>query len=276
MSAGCFFVGHSNIAFANILYPDFASPAGLSLVGSATPSSGLLRLNPSSIDQKGAAWVTIPQQLNDGFESEFEFRISSPAGVTHPLGYNGADGFAFVIQNQNTSAIGVLNNIGYDDITNSLAVEFDTWANIGGITGLNLGDPGVANHVSIHTRGAAPNSLFESASLGMTTSIPNIRDGLIHRAKLSYVPGTLTVFIDNLVVPALVTPLSLTNLAGDNILDSNGRALVGFTGGTGGAFENHDIINWSLTTTPEPSTVAILAIAGFCLRLNRRGFRGSK
>ncbi len=139
--------------------------------------------------------------------------------------------------------------LGYHGLPNSLAVEFDTWMNQ---------EPGFldpnGNHISVHSRGTAPNSVSEAASLGQATNIPFMKDGALHTVSINYTPGTLQVFMDNLTNPVLTIPnLNLANLLS---LD-NGSAWLGFTSGTGAAVENHDIYNWQLGPAGVPTVPTI-------------------
>jgi hypothetical protein len=221
-------------------YPDFSSSAGLSLVGSAQSVDTRLRLTPADVTQAGAAWLSLRQPVGDGFDTTFQFQISD-------LGFGGADGFAFVIQNASNSpainggagALGFSGfAIGYAGIPESVAIEFDTWPN------QEFGDPN-DNHISIHTAADFPNSADESFSIGATTAIPDLSDGNVHTARIAYAPGTLQVYLDDLQNPVLTAPADIGALLN---LD-HGHAWVGFTAATGGAFENHDILNWSYTRT---------------------------
>lgn len=65
--------------------------------------------------------------------------------------------------------------------------------------------------------------------------------GNLHTARIAYTPGTLSVFIDDLEQPVLTVRVDL-----DTLLElDNGKAWVGITAGTGGSYENHDILSWS-------------------------------
>src|ERR1051325_4534708 len=104
-----------------INFANFSSTAGLSLVGNAAQSGTQLRLTSNASSQIGGAWFTTPQAVEGGFDTTFQFQITSQVG-------GGADGFAFVIQNSGagTSALGGAGGqIGYQGITNRLAVQFD-------------------------------------------------------------------------------------------------------------------------------------------------------
>jgi hypothetical protein len=83
----------------------------------------------------------------------------------------GADGFAFVIQNQDALALGRRGSgLGYEGIKNSLAVEFDTFFNE------DQFDP-YENHVSVHTRGwRQANSANHTNSIASSVEIPNLAD----------------------------------------------------------------------------------------------------
>jgi glucose/arabinose dehydrogenase len=226
---------------ADLTYADFSSTAGLNLVGSAARAAGnRLRLTPSLTARVGAAWYTTPQSVAAGFSTTFTFSISSPSA-------GGADGFAFVVQRAGTATAGGDGcRIGYDGIPASLAVEFDTYLS-GTCAAGTVSDPS-DNHVSVHTRGALPNSAMESASIGLSSAIPDLSDGAVHTVRIDYTPGVLFVFVDDLQTPRVAAPLDLaTTLPLDQ-----GRAWVGFTAATGGAAQNHDIRSWSLTEGPPP------------------------
>jgi hypothetical protein len=198
--------------------------------------------------QRGAVWTVNKQLIAGGFQSTFQFRISNIGGIIQatPFGWQaGGDGFAFVIQNFTIPVVGPpAGYLGYHGLPNSLAVEFDTWWN----SEPGFFDPN-GNHISVHTRGIAANSVSEAASLGQATAIPFLKDGALHVGRVDYTPGTLRVFVDNLAVPALTIPgLDLSSLL---ILD-NGSAWLGFTSGTGSAIEAHDILSWQFGQTSFP------------------------
>lgn len=226
-------------ASAQINYPSFSSVAGLNLAGSAGRVSNRLRLTPSSVWNSGAAWYSTKQPVRSGFVSLFQFQL------TEGVGNGGGDGLAFVIQNYSPTALGEGGGwIGYSTspnfyVANCAAVEFDTFYNA------ENADPN-GNHVSLHSRGTLPNTPDASSLLGTTTgTIPSMKGGGVHTAKVWYTPGNLSVYLDNLSVPILTVGVDLGTLLD---LDS-GTAWVGFTAGTGGAIENHDILNWSFTST---------------------------
>jgi len=240
--------GIDNHASADIFFPDFSTTGGLDIVSDAQIVDDRLRIAPAASYTLGAAWFNEKQSVYGGFQTTFQFQLTDQGGDTDPdNGTPGADGFAFVIQNSSAgvAAIGVLPNPGYDGIENSVAVEFDTFTNSG-----NMNDPN-GNHLSVHTRGLLPNDLHEDFSIAATTNIPWLKDGAVHTVSINYAPGLMEIFIDDLVTPVLVVSI---DLAATLNLDG-GRAWVGYTAGTGAAYENHDILNWAFYSQGPQSRV---------------------
>jgi hypothetical protein len=218
-----------------LLFPDFSTPSDLLFQGSAALVANRLRLTPAANSQTGAAWLDRKQLVQHGFETVFQFQISQPSS-------KGADGFAFVIQNNASPWLGNAGaGLGYSSVPNSLAIEFDTFQNPEAIDA-------DANHIGIHSRGSAANSTDESASLARVVPPVDLSDGQIHTVLVRYQGGQLRIFIDDLSTPALKLPIDLSTLIN---LD-NGRAWVGFTSATGGEFENHDVLMWSFRPNATP------------------------
>jgi len=252
---------------ADFLYADFSSTAGLNLVGNAAQAGNKLRITPATGSQVGGAWYTTKQPIEGGFQTTFSFQISDPGGDG-----GGADGFAFVLQNDSLSALGPDGTPGYGSkptentgILNSLAIEFDTFTNT------DLGDPN-GNHVSVQTRGTARNDINHAYSLGCATPGFALKDGGIHTATIRYVPNSMAVYLDDLQTALLTVNVDLASTLN---LDQ-GRAWVGFTAGTKAGWENHDIHNWSFTQAPEPSALVLLGagaagLVGCGLRRCSRG-----
>jgi uncharacterized repeat protein (TIGR01451 family) len=245
--------------------PDSSSPPNLDLHGSATTvppdSPTVLRLTPAQEGQVGSAWFHNLQPVAAGFSTSFTFQISN---YSNPP----ADGIAFVIQNSpaGTTALGGGGGgIGYQGIENSLAIEFDTFANPTDPEYPGDNQPPVAaNHVAIQSCGMAANTaVHQACELGLATTHVHMADGNPHSVRIDYTtnlptsPGCesclssyLQVTIDGHAVfeangvPVDLTQIGLTSLAQGQPLDS---AYVGFTGATGALFENNDILNWTFT-----------------------------
>jgi hypothetical protein len=216
----------------------------LVLNGSAVRMDQAVRLTSSRRIQAGSFWLAKKQNIQNGFGSVFQFRITDrgTAYDKNLIQDVGGDGFAFLIQNAGPRALGPPGGcMGYAGITNSLAIEFDTWDNhVSGQPWVR--DPN-ANHISVHAYLGEENHEFEADTLGLTANVPDMSDGEVHTIRIEYVPGNLAIYMDDLALPVLVVKVHLDQELG---LD-NGQAWVGFTAGTWDAFENHDILNWAFT-----------------------------
>jgi gliding motility-associated-like protein len=93
------------------------------LNGNATAASSIVTLTPAQGNRFGGLWNKNKIYLDQDFD------ISSKVFLGNEDG--GADGMAFVLQNQSISAGGAGGGLGYLGITPSFAVEFDTFNNGG-------------------------------------------------------------------------------------------------------------------------------------------------
>ena len=215
-------------------YADFSDTSELNLVFDAAAPAGTdnaLHLTPLVNNQRGGAWHTSKQLVSLGFTMTFDFQTTG----------NGSDGFAFVIQNDAVDAMGGGGGgLGYKNIPNSLALEFDTFQN-------GSSDPN-NNHVSVQTLGTAANSNDTANSVGYVTPSFDINDGNVHQVKVVYQPGTLDVFLDDFSSPALSVPVDLSTTLS---LDA-GTAWLGFTGVSGGTAQQQAILNWTYTPLADP------------------------
>lgn len=262
-------------------YPNFNSTAGLTLNGSAAqfpaPTPGapaqsptVLRITPGSTSTVGSTWYSTTLPLQAGFTSTFTFQFTGQGGDG-----GHADGIAFIVQGS-PAGTGYLDtnvggSVGYGDddgegqptsgISNSVAIEFDTYA--------NPWDPN-NNHVSIQSCGTGPNdqhhvnSTCTSGRTGLNPTIfidstlgISLTDGNQHTAVVTYSPpsagvNNLTVTLDGSSVVAVAFDIASLGL------DANADAYVGFTGSTGGGYENQDVVSWSFSsqtvTQPVSST----------------------
>jgi hypothetical protein len=169
-----------------------------------------------------------------------------------------ADGFAFVIQNDSSRALGGVGSaLGYgrsvdgtaDDpylvepgIRRSLAVEFDTWYN------RERQDP-YKNHISVHSCGTDENRSDDDCLVidadAKALLIPPLPDSGPHTVRISYVSHRLDITVDEEILVS-VDNLDLTDLLGLG----DGRAWVGFTGATGLFVEVNEIQSWWFIERP--------------------------
>jgi hypothetical protein len=267
----------SSLFATSFTFADFSSGANLNLLGDATLTTNLLRLTPALENQNGAAWYTTPVGVQNGFTTDFTFRISERGGFKPDwepgVENDGADGFAFVIQGQGLNELGLFaSGIGYYNIMNSLAVEFDTWANKPSYCEPN------GNHVAIQSLGTLMNrpehcagtefdGTFENPTRAITTVASDLSNGTIYNARITYSPGLMQVFLTDMSTPILAASINLADLLN---LQGGTSAFIGFTSSTGGAWENHDIVSWSYAEVPEPSTLVLIGFGLIAGGLARR------
>lgn len=190
----------SSSAAASMPYPDTSFPSSIAIlpasVSGATynataPCGPVLRLTSSQHLQTGSAWYGRPQQVREGFDTTFIFRIANPSVYCHNMHdihtrcvSRGGTGFAFVLQTMHPGSLGnTSNGLGYEGIRSSLAIELDTY------TDPTLLDPG-NNHVSIQSRGiSAGNSANHTFTFATAPfrNIPDLTDG-IHIVRIRYEP----------------------------------------------------------------------------------------
>lgn len=211
----------------------------LGLVGEAEIIGSRLRLTPALPQTVGAAWFLTRQPVAGGFEAVFRFEITEPGGLCR-----GADGFAFVLQNEGADAMagrgsagGFALGDGWRDlskqgIARSIAVFFDTCQNRDG------NDPS-DNYVAICANGAVGKMQWPPRRLGFSTRLGfRLKDGKVHEARIRYQPPVMTVALDG------GEPLLRKAVDVRTVVDAEGKAYVGFTASTGNGYENHDILGW--------------------------------
>ncbi len=261
-------------------FPNFSSTDGLTLVDSAssvlTADGAVLRLTPAGVRLSGAAYSTSPITLGAGdiFSTQFQFRISDAGGL------DPADGFTFVLSAGHDGLGGNGGGLGYQGVPHSIAIEFDTFENLGNDIG--------SNHVAVDTNGSLTNAgrtnVYGVANclIGASHLAPGcLSNGDLWSALIRYDGADLSVSLldtDREADPFVVYtsfPINIAQTLGTN------TAFVGFTAGTGGGFENHDILNWrfanttqinSLNPVPEPGSATLLdcGIAGLAVYARRR------
>jgi large repetitive protein len=234
--------------------PDFSDTSLLTVNGSAaTPTTAdgtVLRLTPALTGQSGSAFSTAQIEAAAGFNTRFRFRITNPGGVADVTGQTGADGFTFAIQTETNSPATVGAGIGYEGISPSIAVEFDTFLNPGNQ------DPST-NHIGIDVNGIVVSV--------QTVDVPDLRfdNGAEYFAWIDYDGTTLEVRLSTTPTrpeaPIISRAIDIPAVLGGN------TAFVGFTSATGGAFGDHDILSWQFADTfadqDEETVTAVVANA---------------
>lgn len=209
-------------AHADVTYTDFTGATGLALNGDAAIVGARLRVAPAATNRRGSVFATARQRVTTPFTAEFQFDLSG-----------GGEGLAFVIQDTAATALGLGGEgLGYAGMTNAFVVEFDTVASL--LT-FDFSD----NEVSAHTGGAGAVSAIELGGLGATSLVPPLDLG-VRTVRIEYVPGTLTVYVDD-TIASLQIPLDLA--ATLNLPD--GRAWVGFSAATSFTTQDHDVLSFT-------------------------------
>jgi hypothetical protein len=205
------------------------------LNGKSTLNGTRLRLTDSGANEASSAWWSTLVNTQT-FTNDFTFQLSS--GTT-------ADGFAFVLQNSATTALGPSGGgLGYgpDNTTNpsaspntpiakSVAVKFDLYSNAGEGT----------NSTGLYMNGASPTMPATTLAGGV-----NLHSGDIFKVHMTYDGTTLTMTITDTVNTALTFTTSwAVNIPGTV---GGNTAWVGFTGGTGGLVATQEILTWTYAT----------------------------
>lgn len=196
------------------------------LLGDAEIIDEDVRLTRADEWLTGAVWYKNKVKVEEGFEVVFSMLMSQHGG----WGGKGADGIAFVISNdpKGYTSGEPGEGIGYEGMKNCLAVEFDTFDNQEG------GD----NHVSIQTNGKHKVSRHNDHSLAINHKIPELQS-VIRQVKITYDFKFMRVFIDEVLY--IKKEVHLEKI----IKLDQGKAYIGFTASTAGAYSQHKILDWS-------------------------------
>lgn len=250
---------HSKASADVILFADFSDTSILSLNGNArvvgAGSNSVLRLADAVPFSSGSVFSSATVNARDFF-TKFSFRISNPGGIDDPAdGVAGADGLAFVVQSVSSTIGGLGGGLGYDGISNSVAVGFDTYQNF------EFGDPD-GNHIEIDSDGSVTS--LQTAPVG-----PRLDSGTVFFAWIAYDGTTLSAWLNTADIlpasPIISRSIDIALILGQDF------GFVGFTGATGSAWGDHDILTWEYQPfIPEPSAAALLGLGGLVAARRRR------
>jgi hypothetical protein len=216
------------------------TPLSNSAVGTSRPSivSNRLRLTPSVGSLGNSAFLTAPRQFGAdySFSTSMAIDIHTPSGSGDLDGF-GADGMTFVIAAGPPSVGLPGGGLGLDGaFANFVALEFDTYE-----TGSFDPAAGNGTHLGIDVDGAS----IARTAVGQ---IPYFNGGTqgqnIRYAWIDYdgITDQMQVYFGNTATkpasPALTATVDLAS-----IFDID-QLTLGFTAGTGGAWNTHDVVNW--------------------------------
>jgi uncharacterized repeat protein (TIGR01451 family) len=235
--------------------------------------TSVLRLTDDTSDLRGSAWFSTAQPVTHGFTTTFKFQLSSADSR--------GDGFAFVVQRQSEGSLFAIGGFGGGEgyatrcstasestnhcvadgsdagIPNSLAIEFDTFAN-----GYDPTGGTDSNHIGIQScPNALPNSpnhhecTFGTVSLPQGPEVATDLGHGQHTVRIDYTPfvscgddicpANLFVYLDGGTTPVLSATVDLGGQLG---LGDGTSAYVGFTAATKGSHEAHDILSWTFSS----------------------------
>ncbi|WP_438963151.1 L-type lectin-domain containing protein, partial [Nonlabens sp.] len=171
-------------------------------------------------NQSGAIWSPLQIDMLNNFIIEFRIYLGNNDA-------NGADGLTFVLKNRVDALIGNLGGgMGYENIPNSFAVEFDTWQNA------NLGDP-TFDHIAMVSNGVNDHLSVQNLAgpIVASTTSNNVEDGQEHDVRIEWNASALTmdVYFD------CSLRLSYTGDLINQVFQGRNLNYFGFTGSTGGA-----------------------------------------
>jgi hypothetical protein len=246
---------------ASFEYGDFLSDAKTYKTGYAYNLNKKIRMTSTNQDVKGAIWRAEKMPVGESFSNEFKFIISN--GSNNSCDDNsdaGADGIAFVIQNTSLNSTGITGGgIGYANINNGMAIEFDTFNNDS--TQIeNFNDPN-GNHVAVMVNpGAALSPVHDkTTTLALNQNIIPIQQNVVYFSKVDYdsKASKLEVYLDtNGTFSSPVLVVNDFDISKYVKLDNNG-AYIGFTSATGCASEYHDILSWSFCGSKSITSVSL-------------------
>lgn len=225
------------------------------LVGDATtlPSSTAgstdYQLTPALREQRGAFWNNTQLNLANNFAFSAELNFGTQSGPSTDDHTGGADGIAFVLQSVGTTALGTVGEgMGYGGITNSFAVEMDTWQN------LTRNDvPG--DHLAFMKNGDVTHNTAANSDADRYL-LANLEDGAWHPFTVSWNAGTK-------VLTATLDGVSRTFTGDVAAVIGTNMVTWGFTSATGSALNQHRI-RFLATPNCVPFTVSVSVPALGC------------
>jgi hypothetical protein len=214
--------------------PNYAqgfSATGLALNGTASINSGRLRLTSGQGFQTGAAYFNSPIDIQR-FTTDFTFHLSNAQ----------ADGFTFLVQGNNSAAMGATGGgLGSQNIPKSVAVKFDLYDNSGE----------GSSSVGLYLNGASP------ATPSTGTPGMNLRSGDTFKAHVIYDGSNVGLTLTDMDTSNSFTTSFAANIPG---VVGGTTAYVGFTGATGGLIATQDILTWTWST--DAATVTPPVVGG--------------
>ena len=243
---------------ADLSYANFADTSAFSCLsaasvagGACNVSSNRLRITGAAGSLAGAAWTSQGVQFGPDFtfSTGMDIDVHTPGGSADADG-TGADGMVFVLQADGSNQIGGAGGaLGLDGggITTFVGVEFDTW--VTGSFDPAAGNPG--SHIGIDVGG-----LGSIAHVAVPRFNGGAQGANVRHVWIDYDGATNQMnvyFTDQVAKPAVPTLTATVDL--EAIFGNTPFLYAGWTAGTGGAINAHDVLNWDLITDANDSPV---------------------
>ncbi len=250
----------------NFVFPSFTSNTGLQVNNDAATdktsqdgSSKVLRLTPGLADQAGSAFSlnTVHLGSNASFSTAFSFQMWGGGGISDGTQNTpGADGIVFVLNTISNSVGALGQGVGYQGIGHSVGIKFDTWDDSTANGFPQDNDPN-GNFVAIYTNGSTQLGTGPGDATTFYSPTDQMKNGATWFAWIDYNGNT-----DELDVRLSETDVRPTSANLDEVIDLNDSSILGsspnvfagFTSGTGGAWDNNDILNWQFNDSFNPIT----------------------
>ena len=190
----------------------------LKMNGNAKLDGAKLQLTNGGLYEDSSTWYTQPVNVKS-FTTDITFQETNAT----------ADGFMFTIQNAGTTALGAGGaGLGFNNIQSSVGLKFYLHA-IGSIP----------QSTGLYTNGAM--TWLSTGSLNLVSSGINLRSGDVMILHLAYDGTTLSMTLTDTVTKSVFTHSFAVNIPSTV---GGSTAYVGFTGASGGAGANQEILSW--------------------------------
>jgi LysM repeat protein len=200
----------------------FAGTQGIMILnGSTDLDDSRLQLTTGLTGEAGSAWYYQPVNIQ-AFTSNFSFQLSNPAG----------EGFTFAIQGESNTSLGSAGSgLGYQGITNSIAIKFDLD---------NAAGEG-PDSIGLYTNGASPTV----PAIDLSTTGIDLHSDDTFNVSVTYNGSILSMVITDMITGAAYSTSWTVNIP--SIVGGN-TAYIGFTGSTSGLTSSQKIETWVYTT----------------------------
>lgn len=184
------------------------------------------QLTTTQGNQNGTVWYSELIDLTQPFDLNFTMNFGT-------FDATGADGMVFVLQDVGTNALGQTGGaLGFSGFNPSFGIEFDTWQNG------QYGDL-VQDHIGFVSDGSVDHAPPTGLGGPVTANANggNIEDGEDHPVRITWDPNTQIIAVYFDCELRLANQVDLVNA----IFSGQEFVYWGFTGSTGGSFNNQSV-----------------------------------